>query len=80
MTKQIVYRFFSAKTAPMYIFVVQESYGANSYLKFVADDSGLAFTWTSDPQEATKFDSKYAAKERVRDIDGLPATPCFKEL
>lgn len=61
-------------------FVVQENYGANSYLKFVADDSGLAFTWTSDPQEATKFDSKYAAKERVRDIDGLPATPCFKEL
>ena len=33
-------------------FVVQESYGANSYLKFIADDSGLAFTWTSDPNDA----------------------------
>ena len=65
-------------TQPQY--VVQKAYGVNEYLKFVADDSGLAFTWTSDPQEATKFDSKYAAKERVRDIDGLPATPCFKEL
>ena len=61
-------------------FVVQESYGANSYLKFIADDSGLAFTWTSDPNDATKFDSKYAAKERVRDIEGLSATRCFKEL
>lgn len=65
-------------TQPQY--VVQKAYGVNEYLKFVADDSGLAFTWTSDPQEATKFDSKYASKERVRDIDGLPATPCFKEL
>ena len=61
-------------------FVVQESYGANSYLKFIADDSGLVFTWTSDPQEATKFDSKYAAKERIRDIIGMPTTLCFKEL
>lgn len=61
-------------------FVVQKAYGVNEYLKFVADDSGLSFTWTSDPNDATKFDSKYAAKERVRDIEGLSATPCFKEL
>jgi len=34
-------------------YVVQEAYGVNSYLKFVADDSGLSFTWTSDPNDAT---------------------------
>ena len=61
-------------------FVVEKAYGVNEYLKFVADDSGLSFTWTSDPNDATKLDSKYAAKERVRDIEGLPVTRCFKEL
>lgn len=61
-------------------FVVQKAYGVNEYLKFVADDSGLSFVWTSDPNDATQFASKYAAKERVRDIEGLSATRCFKEL
>lgn len=61
-------------------FVVQKAYGVNEYLKFVADNSGLSFVWTSDPNDATQFASKYAAKERVRDIEGLPATRCFKEL
>lgn len=61
-------------------FIVQEAHGKNSYLKFVADDNGVSFVWTSDPNEAVKFNSKYAAKERVRDIIDLPATRCFKEL
>ena len=39
-------------TQPQY--VVQKAYGANEYLKFVADDSGLSFTWTSDPNDATQ--------------------------
>lgn len=69
-----------AHKADKFQFVVQKAYGVNEYLKFVADDSGLSFTWTSDPNDATKFDSKYAAKERVRDIEGLSATRCFKEL
>ena len=29
-------------------FVVQKAYGVNEYLKFVADDSGLSFTWTKE--------------------------------
>ena len=65
-------------TQPQY--VVQKAYGANEYLKFVADDSGLSFTWTSDPNDATQFASKYAAKERIREIDGIPAGRVIKEL
>ena len=61
-------------------FVVESGFGTNEYLKFVSDDNGLLLTWIGDPNEATQFSSKFAAKERIREIEGLPATRCFKEL
>lgn len=56
-------------------FVVQRSENSNEYLKL-----GEELTWVGDPNSATKFDSKYAAKTRVREFADVPATRCFKEL
>lgn len=61
-------------------FVVQLAEGHNEYMKLVASDSELLVTWVGDPNAATKFDSKYSAKSRVRDIDNIPGTRCFKAL
>lgn len=56
-------------------FVVQKSGILNEYLKL-----GEEITWVGDPNSATKFDSKYQAKTRVRELEDVPATRCFKEL
>lgn len=65
-------------TQPQY--VVQIAEHINEYMKLVADGDVLLVTWVGDPNAATKFDSKYNAKTRVRDIENVPATRCFKEL
>lgn len=56
-------------------FVVQKSGILNEYLKL-----GEQITWVGDPNSATKFDSKYQAKTRVRELADIPETRCFKEL
>lgn len=61
-------------------FVVQHDINSNSYMKLVAEGDLLLVTWVGDPNSATKFDSKYNAKTRVRDIANVPDTRCFKEL
>ena len=61
-------------------FVVQLAEHLNEYAKFTIDDVGYVYiNWVGDPNSATKFDSKYAAKSRVREFD-IPETRCFKEL
>lgn len=61
-------------------FVVQLSPNHNEYMKLDFDGTNINVLWVGDPNAATKFDSKYSAKERTRDIDNVPATRCFKEL
>lgn len=56
-------------------FVVQKSDILNEYLKL-----GEQLIWVGDPNSATKFDSKYQAKARIRELEDVPATRCFKEL
>lgn len=56
-------------------FVVQKSGVLNEYLKL-----GEEIIWVGDPNAATKFDSKYQAKTRVRELVEVPETRCFKEL
>lgn len=56
-------------------FVVQRSENANEFLKL-----GEQIVWVGDPNSATKFDSKYQAKTRVRELEDVPQTRCFKEL
>lgn len=61
-------------------FVVESGYGTNEYLKFVSDNNGMLISWVGDPNEATQFSSKFAAKERIREIDGIPNGRVIKEL
>ncbi len=56
-------------------FVVQLSPNHNEYLKL-----GSELEWVGDPNAATKFDSKYAAKCRVRELADVPDGRVFKEL
>ncbi len=57
-------------------FVVQISQSVNEYAKLTVE----GVDWVGDPNAATKFDSKYAAKTRVRELVDVPDTRCFKEL
>lgn len=61
-------------------FVVQIAKGHNEYMKLDFDGVDINVLWVGDPNAATKFDSKYSAKSRVRDIDNIPGTRCFKAL
>lgn len=62
-------------------YVVQKSGVLNEFLRFDIDvDNGFTISWVGDPNSATKFDSKYQAKTRVREFEDVPATRCFKEL
>lgn len=61
-------------------FVVESGFGTNLFLKFVSDDNGLLLTWIGDPNEATPFSSKFAAKERIRELEDIPAGRIIKEL
>lgn len=56
-------------------FVVQLSPNHNEYLLM-----GEELEWVGDPNAATKFDSKFAAKSRVRDLADVPYGRVFKEL
>lgn len=62
-------------------FVVQMAETLNEYLLFRVDvDNGFTINWVGDPKSASKFNSKFQAKCRVRELEGIPATRCFKEL
>lgn len=56
-------------------FVVRLAPWENLYLKL-----GIELEWVGDPNAATKFDSKYAAKCRVRDLADVPEGRVYKEL
>jgi hypothetical protein len=64
-------------TQPM--FVVQKGYLANEYMKLTYAGE-ITVTWVGDPNAATQFSSKYAAKARIRELADVPETRCFKEL
>ena len=62
-------------------YVVQVANHINEYLLIGSDDRGnILLSWIGDPNAATKFDSKYAAKARVREMENVPETRCFKQL
>lgn len=43
-------------------------------------DGALHITWIGDANAATQFGSKFAAKSRIRDLDGIPTGRVIKEL
>lgn len=62
-------------------FVLQRAAFTNEYALFATDDkSALIVTWIGDPNAATKFNSKYEAKSRTRDMENIPETRVFKAL
>lgn len=65
-------------TQPQY--VVQLAPHLNEFAKLEYIDNEVIVSWIGDPNAATKFDSKYAAKARIREFEDVPATRCFKEL
>lgn len=68
-----------APTQPQY--VVQSANYTNEYLLIGHDDQGNTIvSWIGDPNAATKFDSKYHAKTRIREMENVPSTRCFKQL
>jgi hypothetical protein len=61
--------------------VIQASADRNEYAKLGMDDQQRAtLAWIGDPNAATKFDSRYSAKFRTREIDGIPETRVFHTL
>jgi hypothetical protein len=61
--------------------VVQRAAFTNEFALFGTDDKGLTIiTWIGDPNAATKFNSKYEAKSRVREMENVPETRVFKVL
>jgi len=64
-------------TKPQY--VVQLAANLNEFAKLEWTGGDIDVTWIGDPNAATKFDSKYAAKARMREFE-VPATRCFKEV
>lgn len=61
--------------------VVQRAPSTNEFLLLSRDDKDVLFlSWIGDPNAATKFDSKFAAKARTRDFDDIPPSRVFKPL
>lgn len=61
--------------------VIQRAPFTNEFALFGIDDKQNAtLTWVGDPNAASKFDSKYNAKSRVRDVTDIPDSHIFKVL
>ncbi len=62
-------------------YVVRASAHTNEYLLLKTNDRGqLHAEWIGDPNAATKFDSRYQAKERTRELENVPDTRLFAEV
>lgn len=61
--------------------VIQRAAFANEFALFGTDDRGhTIISWIGDPNAASKFNSKYEAKSRVREMEDVPETRVFKVL
>jgi hypothetical protein len=58
--------------------VIQLAAHLNQFAAIGMDDKNHAtIAWIGDPNAATKFNSKYEAKSRVRDFADIPETRVF---
>lgn len=61
--------------------VIQRAFGINEYALFGIDDNqSTTISWIGDPNAATKFNSKYEAKHRTREMEDIPDTRVMKLL
>jgi hypothetical protein len=61
-------------------FVVRRAPLANAFMQLITVDGVTTLAWIGDPAAATKFDSKYAAKCRVREIADVPDSRAIVQL
>lgn len=62
--------------------VIQIGFGVNEYALLGVDEKTRQTTidWVGDPNAATKFNSKFEAKSRTREIENIPSSRVFKML
>jgi hypothetical protein len=61
--------------------VVRRASSTNEFALFGADAAGsTVISWIGDPNAATKFNSKYEAKSRTREMVDIPETRVFAAL
>lgn len=61
--------------------VIQRGFNLNEYALIGADDKhNITLAWVGDPNAATKFESKYDAKNRTRHIEDIPENRTFRVL
>ncbi len=61
--------------------VIQRANFTNEFALIGVDDKHhVTLTWIGDPNAATKFNSKYEAKNRTREIADIPDSRVFKVL
>ena len=61
--------------------VIQRGFGLNEYALIGSDDrQNITIAWVGDPNAATKFESKYDAKNRTRHIGDIPENRSFRVL
>jgi hypothetical protein len=61
--------------------VIQLAEHLNQYAAIGMDEKNqTTLAWIGDPNAATKFNSKYEAKSRVRDFAEIPETRVFHVL
>lgn len=61
--------------------VIQRAFGINEYALLGMDDkSNITLAWVGDPYAATKYESKYDAKNRTRHIGDIPEGRVFRVL
>lgn len=67
-------------TQPQYVVQLAPHLNEFAKLEYSINLNDVVVYWIGDPNAATKFDSKYAAKARMREFEDVPATRCFREL
>lgn len=61
--------------------VIESSRLSNQFMLLGQDDKGhTTIAWIGDPYNASKFNSKYEAKNRTRELADIPETRHFKVL
>lgn len=62
-------------------FVIQRAPFTNEYALFSRNDKNeTVLTWIGDANAATKYNSRYDAKNRTREVADIPETRCFRQL
>lgn len=68
-----------APTKPQ--FVIQKAAGINEFVLLKNDDnSNVMLSWIGDPYAASKYESKYDAKNRTSHIANIPESRVFVVL